>query len=64
MSNIFAVEYVQKSIFASNNRDMIIAWLQWNDPNGCYSDDDSDAEDLPRLSISELKAAMKKQLED
>ena len=64
MSHIFAVESVQQSILASNNRDRLIAWLEWNDPNGCYSDHDSDAEDLPRLSISELKAALKKQLEN
>lgn len=64
MSHIFAAESVQQSILASNDRDRLIAWLQWNDPNGCYSDDDSDAEDLPRLSAEELKVAMKKQLEN
>lgn len=64
MSHIFAVESVQQSILASNDRDRLIAWLQWNDPNGCYSDDASDLEDLPRLSVEELKAAMNKQLEN
>lgn len=27
-----------------------IAWLQWNDRNGCYSDADCDAEEIARLT--------------
>lgn len=27
-----------------NNRDSLIAWHEWNDPNGCYRDEDIDIE--------------------
>lgn len=28
-----------------NERDSLIAWHVWNDPNGCYRDEDIDEED-------------------
>jgi hypothetical protein len=33
-----------------NSRDSIIRWLTWNDPNGCYRDDDCVYEGLPLLT--------------
>ena len=32
-----------------NDRDSLIGWLVWNDPNGCYRDRDCIAEGLPLL---------------
>lgn len=36
-----------------DNRDSLIEWLQWNDPNGSYSDYESDRDELPRLTLEE-----------
>jgi hypothetical protein len=62
MSHIFAVESVQQSIIASNDRDRIIAWLKWNDRNGIYSDNDCDNEGLPRLTLEMAKEYMTQQV--
>jgi hypothetical protein len=31
-------------------RDQLIAWLVWNDPNGCYRDDDAEEEGFDVLT--------------
>jgi len=36
-------------------RDEMIQWLCWNDPNGCYTDEECDAEDIPRLTVHMAK---------
>ena len=36
-----------------NNRDSLIEWLQWNDPNGSYSDAESARDELPRITLEE-----------
>jgi len=33
------------------SREDIIGWLEWNDPNGCYSDEANDLEFLPRMTL-------------
>jgi len=33
----------------------MINWLCWNDPNGCYADDECDAEGIPRLTVEIAK---------
>ena len=33
------------------NRESLINWLVWNDPNGCYADSDSVREDMPIISL-------------
>jgi hypothetical protein len=40
-----------------NVRDLesLRAWLVWNDPNGCYADDECDAEGLPRLALTDAQ---------
>jgi hypothetical protein len=37
------------------------AWLLWNDPNGCYTDDECDAEGLPRLTLAEAQSLYREQ---
>jgi len=54
----FAIQSVIDSIIASNDRDRIIAWLQWNDRNGIYSDADCDNEGLPKLTLEMAKEYM------
>ena len=31
----------------------IIGFLQWNDHNGCYTDENCDSEDVPRMTYEE-----------
>ena len=38
------------------DRESLIAWLEWNDPQGCYSDADCEAEGLVPLTLAELRA--------
>lgn len=46
-----------------NDRESLIAWLTWNDRNGCYTDEDCDCEGLPRLSLESAAALVKDQSE-
>lgn len=32
-------------------REDLIAWLRWNDPNGSYTDEDAEAEDMEPLDV-------------
>lgn len=34
-------------------RKFIIEFLQWNDKNGCYTDENCDLEDVPRMTYEE-----------
>lgn len=34
-------------------RKFIIEFLQWNDKNGCYTDENCDLEDIPRMTYEE-----------
>lgn len=43
-------------------REQIIAWLVWNDPNGTYTDRDSEAEKLSRLTIEDARRIMLEQI--
>lgn len=38
------------------------SWLQWNDPNGCYSDEDCDGEGLDRLTRAAALECVRNQL--
>lgn len=40
-----------------NDRDSMIEWLQWNDPNGCYRDADMITEGFERgMTLEETRA--------
>jgi neutral trehalase len=39
-------------------RDQGIAWLLWNDPNGCYSDADARAEGWPPMTYDDVIEAL------
>ena len=34
-------------------RKVIVEFLQWNDKNGCYTDENCDSEDVPRMTYEE-----------
>ena len=36
-----------------NNRIKITEFLQWNDRNGCYTDENCNLEDIPRMSYED-----------
>lgn len=54
--------WVQSRIVSDGTREQIIAWLVWNDPNGCYTDEDSLAEGFERLTRQRAVEIMKAQL--
>ena len=39
-------------------RDQIIEWLIWNDPNGCYSDEDGLAEGYGPLTLDAARVLL------
>jgi len=55
-------EALQKEI-ATLNRHCIIDWLQWNDPNGIYTDEASMQEFGNAMSIEEGIEIMTRQIE-
>lgn len=40
-----------RHLLHNGNRNQIITYLKRNDPNGCYTDDDCDAERWPHLTL-------------
>ena len=55
---------VQQDILDSHDRDRVISWLVWNDPNGIYTDNDSIREGLDPLTLADAVATMRHQLEN
>ena len=41
----------------------LIAWLESNDPNGCYSDEDCLSEGFPIMTITDAMASIALQLD-
>ena len=52
----------QRAILTEGTRRDLIGWLEWNDPNGCYSDADMEAEGLDPLTLEEAREAMRRQV--
>ena len=48
----------------SMTREQAIKWLCWNDPNGIYTDEDSEAEGLQPITLQEAKIIIKRQSEE
>jgi hypothetical protein len=44
-------------------REELIAWLEWNDPNGCYNDHDSMIEFGEVATLAELQECYTNQIE-
>ena len=49
----------QKNIIKHGSREQVIRWLQWNDKNGIYSDEESENEGLEPLSDYEARELMR-----
>lgn len=56
-------EAVQADILNNGTREQVIAWLQWNDSNGVYTDEASEAEGLAPLTLKDARNYMREQLE-
>ena len=54
----------QNEILELDDRQAIIDWLVWNDPNGVYTDEDSDIQGMPRLTLESAKTIMARQIAD
>jgi hypothetical protein len=55
-----SIEKVYKYItqldrFDKMNRNQLIGWLSWNDPNGIYSDKDSENDGFKPITLKEAK---------
>ncbi len=60
----FANPEMQQAILEEGSREEIVRWLEWNDPNGVWSDEDSDAEGWQPITLQDAQAAMKRALID
>ena len=49
---------------ASSSRLTLIDWLVWNDPNGSYTDDDSEADDRDPMTTDEAWELIDESLRD
>lgn len=45
---------VAPKLTEASSRETLIRWLSWNDSNGCYSDEDCEAEGHEPLTLDEL----------
>lgn len=52
----------QRDLLERGTRRDLIGWLEWNDPNGCYSDADCEAEGMDPLELDTLREIMRRQL--
>lgn len=56
--------WVQWIVLTVGTRDEVIDWLEWNDPNGCYRDAESDSEGFPRMTLDDARRSMLVRLEE
>lgn len=49
---------------AGSSRERVLAWLQWNDRNGCYLDALAIAEDLDPVTLDEAWDMIEHEAED
>lgn len=59
----FQTAAFQVRLILEGRREELLAWLCWNDPNGCYTDADSIAEGYEPLSLESEKAIMREQVD-
>lgn len=55
---------VIEAILAHGSREQIIHWLQWNDSDGVYTDEDCYLEGMPMLSYEDALQLMKDAIND
>jgi len=60
LPHIFHDTTLQRAILSDSSREEIVQWLVWNDPNGTYSDADSELEDRPCLTLEAARKSSRK----
>jgi hypothetical protein len=55
---------IQTRLVETGTREEIIAWLEWNDPNGVWNDKDSEAEGWQPITLEGARSAMRKALSE
>jgi len=58
----YQVPETQRDILLNGSREDIIRWLKWNDPNGVWSDEDSESEGYGPISLEDAREAMRNAL--
>jgi len=66
IDNVSSRRLGQPSISDTSTREELIAWLEWNDPNGVYSDEDCVAEwgEGEVMTLPEAQAQVRTVLRD
>lgn len=57
-------EQVQQDILQNGTLEEVTAWLVWNDPNGCYTPEDCEAEDMEPMTLEGAREIMTMQIEE
>jgi len=52
------------SLASESGREVLLAWLQWNDPNGCYTDDLAATEGFAPMTTADAWAHLANVLAD
>ena len=52
----------QAALLTQGTREQIVNWLMWNDPNGTYSDLDSEADDMKAITLENARQIMRDQI--
>jgi hypothetical protein len=55
----FGTVETQEWLLKDGSREELICWLVWNDPNGVYTDADSNAEGYYPLSLQQARETMR-----
>lgn len=55
----YLLDSVQQDILRDGSREEVISWLTWNDSNGCFCDEDAEAEGMPRLTLQTARELMR-----
>lgn len=50
----------QEQLLEFGSRKQIIDWLTWNDPNGCFSDKDAEAEGWEPMNRQQAAETMRR----
>lgn len=56
--HVFGQPEIQQWLLENGTRERLIDWLVWNDGNGVYTDEDSEAEGYPPLTLEKAREAM------
>jgi len=55
--------FVQLDILENGTRNDVINWLCWNDPNGVYTDEDSELDGYSPMTLEEARDIMRGQID-